>query len=207
MSVANPKQEAVMTFTLPPLSFDINALEPHMSARTLEFHHGKHHKAYIDKANELAAGTDLASKSLEQATIEAHKKGGALFNNVGQHYNHSFFWNCLKPNGGGTPPEKLAKKIDEAFGSLDKFKEAFLAAATTQFGSGWAWLVQGTDGKLEVAKTANAETPLTDGKTPLLVCDVWEHAYYLDFQNRRPDFVKTFLDKLVNWDFAVKNLK
>lgn len=207
MSVAKPKQEAAMSFTLPELPFASNALEPHMSARTLEFHHGKHHKAYIDKANELAAGSDLASKPLDQATIEAHKKGGALFNNVGQHYNHSFFWNCLSPNGGGNPPEKLAGKINDAFGSLEKFKEAFLTAATTQFGSGWAWLVQNSDGKLEVTKTANAETPLTEGKTPLLVCDVWEHAYYLDFQNRRPDFVKTFLDKLVNWDFAARNLK
>jgi Fe-Mn family superoxide dismutase len=213
MSQAQPKPaEAAMTFTLPELPYDKSALEPHMSAKTFEFHHGKHHKAYVDKANELVKGTPIAGLPLEQAVIESRKQGiGPLFNNIGQIYNHNLFWLSMAPpngnnGGGGTAPSPLLEKITEAFGSFDAFKEQFVAAGVGQFGSGWVWLVS-NKGKLEIVKTANAESPLTDGKTPLLVCDVWEHAYYLDYQNRRPHFLKTFIEKLVNWQFAVKNLQ
>ena len=196
-----------MSFTLPALPFAKDALAPLISAETFDFHHGKHHNAYVVKANELIAGTAFEGKSLEEvvkatANDNAHQ---ALFNNVGQHYNHSFFWNCLSPNGGGEPTGKLAELINASFGNLDGFKDAFSKAAVGQFGSGWAWLVY-ANGKLEVTKSANAETPLTQGKIPLLVCDVWEHAYYLDYQNRRADFIKVYLDKLVNWNFAAENL-
>ena len=148
----------------------------------------------------------MENLSLEEIVKEAKAKDmGPLFNNAGQHYNHSFFWNCLTPNGGGAPTGAVAEKIDAAFGSFDKFREEFINAGIGQFGSGWVWLVE-SNGALEIVKTANAETPLTDGKTPLLVCDVWEHAYYIDFQNRRPDFLASFLDNLVNWDFVASNL-
>ena len=185
-SIANQKKESAMSFTLPALSFAANALEPHMSAKTFEFHHGKHHKTYIDKANELAAGTDLASKPLDEAVREVFTKHGVgpLFNNIAQHYNHSFFWSCLAPNGGGMPSGALADAIKRDFGSFDAFKEQFVNGGLGQFGSGWVWLVS-NNGKLEIAKSANAETPLTTGKKPIIVCDVWEHAYYIDFQNRR----------------------
>lgn len=194
-----------MTFTLPALPYTANALEPHISAKTFEFHHGKHHKAYVDKANELVKGTPLDGMSLETAVIESRKQGvGPLFNNIGQIYNHNLFWESMAPNGGGTPPAALLNEITTTFGSFDAFKEQFVAAGIGQFGSGWVWLVS-NKGKLEIAKTANAETPLTDGKTPLMVCDVWEHAYYLDYQNKRADFLKVFIEKLVNWNFAAKN--
>ena len=194
-----------MTFTLPELPYDKKALEPHVSAQTLEFHHGKHHKAYVDKANELSKGTPFEGMALEQAVVESKKQGGPLFNNIGQIYNHNVFWLSMAPNGGGTPTGNVAKKIDEAFGSFDKFKEQFVAGGIGQFGSGWVWLVA-SGGKLEIVKTANADTPLTEGKTPLLVCDVWEHAYYLDYQNRRADFLKVFVEKLANWAFAEEQL-
>lgn len=195
------------TFCLPDLPYDKTALEPHISAKTFEFHHGKHHKTYVDKANELVKGTPLEGMPLEKAVIEAKKQGaGPLFNNIGQIYNHNIFWLSMKPNGGGSAPSPLLEKINEAFGSFDSFKEQFVNAGLGQFGSGWVWLVS-TAGKLEIVKTLNAETPLTDGKTPLLVCDVWEHAYYLDYQNRRADFLKVFIEKLANWDFAIENLK
>jgi Fe-Mn family superoxide dismutase len=198
-------REIEMTqFTLPDLPYDKAALEPHISARTMEFHHGKHHKAYVDKANELVKGTPSEGLPLEQAVIESKKQGGPLFNNIGQIYNHNVFWLSMTP-GGGTPTGAIAQKIDEAFGSLDKFKEQFVAGGVGQFGSGWVWLVANA-GKLEIVKTANADTPLTEGKTPLLVCDVWEHAYYLDYQNRRADFVKVFVEKLANWKFAEEQL-
>ena len=204
--LAQTIEENVMTFTLPELPFASDALEPHMSANTLSFHHGKHHNAYVGKANELIVGTDLEGKSLEEAVVESYKQGvGPLFNNIAQHYNHSFFWNCLSPNGGGEAPAELSDKIVESFGSFDAFKEEFINAGIGQFGSGWVWLVL-DNGKLSIEKTANAETPLALGKKPVLVCDVWEHAYYLDYQNRRPDFLKTFLENMVNWDFAVSNL-
>lgn len=194
-----------MSLELPDLPFGKDALEPHMSANTLDFHHGKHHNAYVVKGNELLAEAGLSADSLEDLVKEAKKVGGPLFNNVGQHYNHSFFWNCLSPNGGGAPTGDIAAKIDAAFGSYDDFKKEFVAGGVGQFGSGWVWLVA-DGGELKIVKSANAETPLTDGQTPLLVADVWEHAYYLDFQNRRPDFLSCFLDNLVNWDFANENL-
>ena len=194
-----------MSLELPDLPFGKDALEPHMSANTLDFHHGKHHNAYVVKGNELLADAGLSADSLEELVKEAKKAGGPLFNNVGQHYNHSFFWNCLSPNGGGAPSGDIAAKIDAAFGSYDDFKKEFVAGGVGQFGSGWVWLVA-DGGDLKIVKTANADTPLTDGQTPLLVADVWEHAYYLDFQNRRPDFLSCFLDNLVNWDFANENL-
>jgi Fe-Mn family superoxide dismutase len=197
-----------MAFELPALPFAKNALEPHMSAQTLDFHHGKHHQAYVTNLNNLVKDTPLAGQSLEQiiqATAKDESKAG-IFNNAAQVWNHTFFWNCMKPNGGGAPTGALAQKINTAFGSFDKFKEQFKQAAATQFGSGWAWLV--SDGaQLKVTKTPNAVNPMAQGQTALLTCDVWEHAYYLDYQNRRPDFVQTFLDKLVNWDFVAKNLK
>ena len=194
-----------MTFTLPELPFDRTALEPHMSAETFSYHYDKHHNAYVVKANELSAGTDIAGLDLEEAVLAAAKHGAGLFNNVAQHYNHSFFWNSLSPNGGGAPSGALAEKIISVFGSLDEFKAKFKEAGGTQFGSGWVWLVSDDTGNLEIVKTANADTPLTEGKTPLLTCDVWEHAYYIDYQNRRPDFLQSFLDHLANWDFAAKN--
>ncbi|BBK43753.1 superoxide dismutase [Allostella vacuolata] len=196
-----------MAFELPPLPYAPNALEPHMSANTFSFHHAKHHQAYVTNLNNLIKDTPLADKSLEeiiQATAADASKAG-VFNNAAQVWNHTFFWNSMKPSGGGAPSGDLAAKIDAAFGSLAKFKEEFKAAAVGQFGSGWAWLVlDGSD--LKIVKTGNAGTPMTSGQKALLTVDVWEHAYYLDYQNRRPDFVQTFLDHLVNWDFAAKNL-
>lgn len=196
-----------MTFTLPELPFAKDALEPHMSAETFDYHHGKHHKAYVDKANKMTEGTDIQNMDLADAVVAAKDKDQGTFNNVAQHYNHSFFWQCLTPNGGGEPTGALAEQIKKDFGSLDEFKTKFKEAGGGQFGSGWAWLCYGDDGKLCVCATANAETPLTKGRTPVLTCDVWEHAYYLDYQNRRPDFLSTFLDKLVNWEFAAENFE
>jgi Fe-Mn family superoxide dismutase len=196
-----------MAFELPPLPYAKDALEPHMSARTLEFHHGKHHQAYVTNLNNLVKDTPMAKQSLEdiiRATAKDESKTG-IFNNAAQVWNHTFFWNCMKPRGGGQPGGDLAKRIEQSFGGFDKFRDEFKQAATTQFGSGWAWLVA-DGGKLKVTKTPNAVNPLSQGQTALLTCDVWEHAYYLDFQNRRPDFVQTFLDHLVNWDFVAKNL-
>jgi len=195
-----------MAFELPPLPFAKDALEPHMSAQTLEFHHGKHHQAYVTNLNNLVKDTPLAASSLEdivKSTAGDDTKAG-IYNNAAQIWNHTFFWRSLKPQGGGAPTGDLAAAIDAAFGSFDKFKEEFKQAAVTQFGSGWAWLVL-DQGKLKIVKTPNAVSPLSQGQTALLTVDVWEHAYYLDFQNRRPDFVQTFLDKLANWDFAAKN--
>lgn len=194
-----------MKLELPDLPFAKDSLDPHMSANTLDFHHGKHHNAYVVKGNELLEESDIAADSLEELVNESAKVGGALFNNVGQHYNHSFFWNSLSPSGGGEPSGAIAAAINASFGSYDKFKEEFVSSGVGQFGSGWVWLV--ADGSaLKIVKTANAETPLTEGLKPILVCDVWEHAYYLDFQNRRPDFLTSFLDNLVNWEFANQNL-
>jgi superoxide dismutase, Fe-Mn family len=196
-----------MAFELPALPFAPDALEPHISARTFEFHHGKHHAAYVNNLNNLVKDTELANHSLEdiiKATYKDSAKAG-VFNNAAQVWNHTFFWNSLKPGGGGAPSGDLADKINADFGSFDKFKEEFKAAATTQFGSGWAWLVL-DNGTLKVTKTPNAEDPIAVGQKPLLTLDVWEHAYYLDYQNRRPDFIQTFLDHLVNWDFAAQNL-
>jgi Fe-Mn family superoxide dismutase len=196
-----------MAFELPPLPYPKTALEPHMSEKTFEFHYGKHHQAYVTNLNNLVKDTPMASQSLEEiikATAKDESKAG-IFNNAAQVWNHTFFWSSMKPNGGGAPSGALAEKIDAAFGSLDKFKEAFKAAAVSQFGSGWAWLVV-DGGTLKITKTPNAVNPMAQGQTALLTCDVWEHAYYLDYQNRRPDFVQTFLDKLVNWEFVASNL-
>jgi Fe-Mn family superoxide dismutase len=192
---------------LPPLPFADNALDPVISANTLSFHYGKHHKAYVDNLNKLVAGTELADLSLEQvitATAGRADKAG-IFNNAAQIWNHTFYWNSLAPKGGGDPPAALKQKIEAAFGTLDACKQELATAATTQFGSGWAWLVLDGD-KLKVVKTANANVPLTEGMKPLLVIDVWEHAYYLDYQNRRADYVNAVLDKLINWGFAANNL-
>ena len=195
-----------MAFTLPDLPYARDALAPHISGETLDFHHGKHHKTYVDKANDLVKGTDLESVDLETAIHAAWKdKNTALFNNAAQIWNHTFYWNSMSPDGGGKPSGKLAEAIDRDFGSFEKFADAFKAAGAGQFGSGWAWLVV-KNGTLEIRKTPNAETPITEaGVTPLLTMDVWEHAYYLDFQNRRPDYMGAFLEHLVNWDFAAEN--
>src|SRR5271168_478752 len=196
-----------MAFELPPLPYAKTALEPHMSAQTFDFHHGKHHQAYVTNLNGLVKDTPMASQSLEdiiKATAKDESKIG-IFNNAAQVWNHTFFWNCMKPSGGGAPTGPLAQKIESTFGGLDKFKEQFKQAGVTQFGSGWAWLVL-DGGQLKITKTPNAVNPMAQGQTALLTCDVWEHAYYLDYQNRRPDFVQTFLDKLVNWEFVASNL-
>jgi superoxide dismutase, Fe-Mn family len=196
-----------MAFQLPPLPYEQTALEPYVSAKTLEFHHGKHHNAYVNTLNDLIKETPHASEDLE--TIIKKTFGDTskakIFNNGAQVWNHTFFWNCMKPSGGGTPSGDVASAIDASFGSLDKFKEQFKDACVTQFGSGWGWLVA-DNGKMAIMKTPNAENPMAHGKTALLTCDVWEHAYYLDYQNRRPDFVQAFMDNLINWDFVAQNL-
>lgn len=196
-----------MALTLPDLPYAKEALEPYISAKTLEFHHGKHHKAYVDNGNKLLAGTEFEKMDpvdiLKKIVGDSSKTG--MFNNVGQTWNHSFFWQCMKPNGGGKPTGSVAQKIDAAFGSFEKFAEEFKNAGVTQFGSGWAWLVE-KGGKLEIMKTANADTPVAHGIKPLLTVDVWEHAYYLDYQNRRPDFIQAFIDHLINWDFVNSKL-
>ncbi|MCX7592367.1 MAG: superoxide dismutase [Fischerella sp.] len=195
-----------MAFTQPPLPFPMDALEQYgMKAETFEYHYGKHHKAYVDNLNKLTEGTELADKPLEeviQISFKDSSKTG-IFNNAAQVWNHTFFWNCLKPAGGGQPTGDLASKIEKDFGSFDKFKEEFSNAAATQFGSGWAWLVD-DNGTLKVTKTPNAENPLVHGQKALLTLDVWEHAYYLDYRNDRPGFIKNFLNNLVNWDFAAE---
>jgi len=192
-----------MAFTLPPLPYDKNALAPHTSAETLEYHHGKHHQAYVTNLNKLIEGKPEESKSLEDIIRSSE---GPLFNNSAQVWNHTFFWQCMKPSGGGKPTGDLAAAIDRDFGSYEKFVEQFSNAAATQFGSGWAWLVL-DKGKLAITKTANADLPLKHGQTALLTLDVWEHAYYIDYRNQRPKFIETFLNHLVNWDFATANLK
>jgi Fe-Mn family superoxide dismutase len=192
---------------LPPLPYDQDALAPVISTQTLSFHYGKHHKAYVDNLLKLVAGTELAEQPLEaviKAVAGKPDKAG-VFNNAAQIWNHTFFWNSLKPNGGGAPTGAVAKGIEAAFGSHENFKKEFSNAAMTQFGSGWAWLVADR-GQLKVVKTLNADTPLTSGQTALLTIDVWEHAYYLDYQNRRADFVSAVIDRLLNWDFANANL-
>jgi Fe-Mn family superoxide dismutase len=200
--------EDQMAFELPPLPYPKDALEPHMSTKTLEFHHDKHHQAYVTALNNLVKDSPLAQKPLEdviRATAKDESKAG-IFNNAAQVWNHTFFWHCMRPNGGGKPSGEVAQAIEKSFGGFDKFKDEFKNACVTQFGSGWGWLVR--DGSaLKITKTPNAVNPLSQGQTALLTCDVWEHAYYLDYQNRRPDFVQTFLDHLVNWDHVTKLLK
>jgi Fe-Mn family superoxide dismutase len=195
-----------MTFELPKLPWAEDALDPHVSARTISFHHGKHHAAYVTKLNAAIEGTALAERTLEEIILEAAgdaSKAG-IFNNAAQVWNHTFFWNSMKPGGGGQPSGELAGAIDASFGSFSAFKEEFSNKAATLFGSGWVWLVK-SGNKLEIVTTTNAGTPLTDGKTALLTLDVWEHAYYIDHQNRRPDFIKAYLENLVNWEFAQAN--
>jgi superoxide dismutase, Fe-Mn family len=196
-----------MSFVLPALPYAADALAPYMSAETLGFHHGKHHQTYVTNLNNLVQDTPLAQQSLEEiilATAKDTAKTG-VFNNAAQVWNHTFFWNSMQPQGGGAPTGELAERLKTDFGSFDAFKDEFKKAALAQFGSGWAWLVLDA-GKLKIAKTANAATPFADGQKPLLTCDVWEHAYYLDYQNRRGDMVSAFLDHLANWDFATQNL-
>jgi superoxide dismutase, Fe-Mn family len=200
-------EDTTMAIQLPDLPYAKDGLAPYISANTLEFHYGKHHRAYVDNTNKLIAGTDLANESLEtivKKTMGDAAKSG-LFNNAAQVWNHSFYWQCIKPNGGGKPAGKVADKINETWGSFDKFSEELKNAGVTQFGSGWAWLVL-EGGKLKITKTANADTPIAHGVKPLLTVDVWEHAYYLDYQNRRPDYLATFIEKLINWDFVKSNL-
>ena len=206
--MSNKKTGMVSPLALPALPYADNALAPTISANTIGFHYGKHHKAYIDNLTKLVTGTVFADLPLEKiiTTAEGVADKAAIFNNAAQTWNHTFFWNSLKPNGGGDPPAKLKEKIEASFGSVDACKKELSTAAMAQFGSGWAWLVLDGD-KLKVIKTGNAETPLTTSNKPLLTIDVWEHAYYLDYQNRRADYVNAVLDKLINWDFAAENLK
>ncbi len=198
---------AATPIALPPLPYADDALAPYISANTIGFHYGKHHKAYVDNLNKLIAGTELADLPLEKiiTTTAGNAEKLSVFNNAAQVWNHTFYWKSMKPRGGGAPPKELATKIDAAFGSFDAFKKAFTDAAVTQFGSGWAWLAA-KDGALQIVKTPNAENPLHKGLTPVLTIDGWENAYYLDYQTKRPDYVAAWLDHLVNWEFAAANL-
>lgn len=191
-----------MNYQLPPLPFEANGLEPHISRETLEYHYGKHHQTYVVNFNKLVSGTEFDGLSLE-AII--NKSSGGIFNLAAQIWNHTFYWNCLSPDGGGEPSTGVTEAINKTFGSFQSFQEKFSTSAVTNFGSGWTWLVKNTDGSLEIVNTSNAGTPLTEGKTPLLTCDVWEHAYYIDYRNARPKYVEAFWN-LVNWDFVAANL-
>lgn len=197
-------------FKLPPLPYAENALAPHISAETMNFHYNKHHAGYVKKLNGLVADTPMADMTLEEIIMETHGSKTAenkkIFNNAAQSWNHTFFWSSMTPEGGGDAQGDVAELIKKAFGDSDGFADAFTAAAEAHFGSGWVWLTE-ADGKLEILTTPNAELPMTSGKTAVLVCDIWEHAYYLDYQNRKPDFVKTYLSNLINWDFANANLR
>jgi Fe-Mn family superoxide dismutase len=190
------------TFTLPPLPYAPDALAPHMSKETFEYHHGKHHQAYVTNLNNLVPGTEFAGLSLEDIV---RKSSGPIFNNAAQVWNHTFFWSCMKPAGGGEPQGALAAAINTKWGSYAAFKEAFTKSAVGNFGSGWTWLVKKADGSVDIVNTSNAGTPLTTPDKPLLTIDVWEHAYYVDYRNARPKFVETFLNSLVNWSFAEAN--
>lgn len=192
-----------MAFELPDLPYAHDALAPIMSKETLEFHHDKHHLAYVNKGNELIAGTGLENKSLEEICVGSFGANPGLFNQAGQHYNHIHFWKMMKPNGGGALPGALEAKIIEDLGSVDQFRADFIAAGVGQFGSGWCWLAL-KDGKLTIMKTPNGENPLVHGATPLLGCDVWEHSYYIDYRNARPKYLEAFFDSLVNWDYVAE---
>jgi superoxide dismutase, Fe-Mn family len=192
-----------MAFELPPLPYRKDALAPHMSEQTLDFHYGKHHQTYVDTLNKLVDGTDNAHKSLEEIVLSAEP--GPVFNNAAQTWNHTFFWSCMTPGGGGDPDGELGTALEQSFGSVDDFKQTFNDQAKTLFGSGWTWLAKGDNG-LEIVQTKDADLPLKHGKTALLTLDVWEHAYYLDFQNARPAYIETWLENLVNWEFAASNL-
>ncbi len=192
-----------MAFTLPPLPYAMNALAPHISAETLEYHYGKHHSTYVTNLNKLTEGTEFANMSLEDVI---KKSSGGIFNNAAQVWNHTFYWECLSPNGGGEPNGTLLDAINDAFGSFNEFKQKFTQTAITTFGSGWAWLVQNKQGDLQLVSTSNAGTPMTEGMTALLTCDVWEHAYYIDYRNARPTYLEAFWN-LVNWKFVNQNFK
>lgn len=192
-----------MTFTLPPLPYAIDALAPHISAETLEYHYGKHHSAYINNLNKLTENTEFANMSIEDVI---KKSNGGIFNNAAQVWNHTFYWHCLSPNGGGEPTGALLQAINKNFGSFEEFKQKFTQTAITTFGSGWAWLVQNNQGDLQISSTSNAGTPMTEGLNALLTCDVWEHAYYIDYRNARPTYLDAFW-KLVNWEFVNQNFK
>jgi Fe-Mn family superoxide dismutase len=192
-----------MAFELPPLPYARDALAPHMSEQTLNFHYGKHHQTYVTNLNGLVEGTENEGKSLEEIILAAEP--GGLFNNSAQVWNHTFFWSCMSPGGGGEPDGDVKTALEQAFGSVDTFKQTFTDKAKTLFGSGWTWLAKGDDG-LEILQTKDADLPLKHGKTAILTLDVWEHAYYLDFQNARPAYIETWLDNLVNWQFAGENL-
>src|SRR6056300_720013 len=195
-----------MSFELPSLPYANDALAPYMSAETLDFHHGKHHQTYVTNLNNLLKDNELQGASLEDIVKSSKDASMAgIFNNAGQHWNHILFWQCMKPNGGGAMPSELENRISSDFGSVDQFKEAFVQAGTTQFGSGWAWLAI-DNGKLVVTKSANASNPLVEGMKPILGCDVWEHSYYIDYRNKRPDYLKAFLDNMVNWEFVSSQL-
>lgn len=192
-----------MAFTLPPLPYAMDALAPHISAETLEYHYGKHHNAYVTNLNKLVEGTEFANQTLEDII---KKSTGGIFNNAAQVWNHTFYWHCLSPNGGGEPNGALLTAINNTFGSFDEFKQKFTQASITTFGSGWAWLVQDNQGNLKITSTSNAGTPMTEGHTALLTCDVWEHAYYIDYRNARPTYLEAFWN-LVNWNFVDQNFK
>ena len=192
-----------MAIELPPLPYERNALEPHISAETLEYHYGKHHKTYVDNLNKMIEGTEFADMPLEEIV---RKSQGGMFNNAAQVWNHTFYWNCLSPNGGGEPTGKVAEAINKAFGDFASFKDEFTKLSIGTFGSGWGWLVQRPDGALALVSTSNANTPLTGEDTALLTCDVWEHAYYIDYRNARPKYVEAFWN-LVNWDFVASNMR
>ncbi len=191
-----------MSFELPALPYAMDALEPLISKETLEYHYGKHHQAYVTKLNDGIKGSELENASLEDIIV---KSEGGIFNNAAQVWNHTFYWNCLAPNAGGAPTGKIADAINDSFGSFDAFKEQFTQSAATLFGSGWAWLVQNSEGKLEIVQEVNAGNPMTSGLKPLMTCDVWEHAYYVDYRNARPNYIESFW-KLVNWDFVNEQL-
>ena len=197
-----------MAYELPDLPYGYDDLDPVISRSTLEFHHDKHHAAYVGKYNDAVSGTDLDSQPIEDVikTVAGDPSKAGLFNNAAQAWNHTFYWNSMAPNGGGSPSGAVAEKMDADLGGFDKFVEQFKDAGATQFGSGWAWLVL-DEGKLKVTKTSNAENPLTQGQTALLTIDVWEHAYYLDYQNQRPAYIDVFIEKLINWDFVSQNLE
>ena len=196
-----------MTFELPSLPYASDALAPYMSSETLDFHHGKHHQTYVTNLNNLVKDTDMQDSSLEEIVVKSSKDPSmaGTFNNAGQHWNHILFWQCMKPNGGGSMPSELESRITSDLGGIDQFKEAFIQAGITQFGSGWAWLAI-DNGKLVVTKSPNASNPLVDGMKPILGCDVWEHSYYIDYRNKRPDYLKAFLDSMVNWEFVASQL-
>ena len=196
-----------MSFTLPKLDYTNDALSPIMSEESLDLHHGKHHQTYITNLNNFIKDTDMVKMSLEEIILKSSKDKSmaGIFNNASQHWNHNLFWKCMKPNGGGNIPSKLEAKINNDFGNVEKFREEFINAGVTQFGSGWCWLSL-KDEKLVVTKTSNAENPLIQNMKPILGCDVWEHSYYLDYKNKRPDYLENFFDKLINWEFVESNL-